>query len=216
VCLAVDGKLIAIKEQGGEYTHAENLTLFIQDILQQTKHLTTNIDAIAVSEGPGSYTGLRIGVSVAKGLCYSLDKPLISINTLQHFAYSISKKYNNSENNTLFCPMIDARRMEVYCGLYDINNNMVKPTEAAVITENSFNDYLNYNKIIFFGNGSAKCIGVLKNSNALFLNNIEITSSSMVDIAYKKWEKKNYASIRDFEPYYLKDFLLKNKLQLDN
>src|ERR1035437_1587087 len=117
VSLGKDGKLLALKEQNGDYSHAENLTLFIEDVLKQANVKVTELDAIAVSKGPGSYTGLRIGVSTAKGLCYSLDKPLTAIETLKHMSLSVSEIINSQSliHNSLFCPMIDARRMEVYC-----------------------------------------------------------------------------------------------------
>ena len=123
VSLAKDGKLLSLKEQNGDYSHAENLTLFIEDVCKQANIKLSQIDAVAVSKGPGSYTGLRIGVSTAKGLCFSLDKPLISISTLLSITQSIvqSSKFK-IENSDLFCPMLDARRMEVYCAMYDFQN----------------------------------------------------------------------------------------------
>ena len=158
VSLGKDGKLLAIKEQNGGYSHSENLTLFIEDVLQQTGNKISEIDAIAVSKGPGSYTGLRIGVSTAKGLCYALGKPLLAINTLLSITQSIVQNSKfKVESADLFCPMLDARRMEVYCAIYDLQGNEMRATAAEIIDENSFSDILKTKKIVFFGDGSAKC-----------------------------------------------------------
>ena len=153
VAISNGDKLLAIKEEGGEYSHSEKLTVFIQDVLKESGKKIADIDVIAVSKGPGSYTGLRIGVSVAKGLCYSLNKPLVSVDTLQAMALgaSINGEYD------LYCPMIDARRMEVYTALYDINNKVVQPVSAKIIDESSFDENLKDNQIVFFGDGAHKC-----------------------------------------------------------
>ena len=146
VSLAKDGELLALKEINGDYSHAENLTLFIEDVCKQTNLKLSDVDAIAVSKGPGSYTGLRIGVSTAKGLCYSLEKPLISINTLQHVALSVLTS-NIQHPTSLLCAMLDARRMEVYCAIYDLQLNCIKETAAEIIDEYSFSDFFVKNKI---------------------------------------------------------------------
>jgi tRNA threonylcarbamoyladenosine biosynthesis protein TsaB len=142
VSLAKDGRLLELKEQNGDYTHSENLTLFIQEVCKKACVQLSDIDTIAVSKGPGSYTGLRIGVSTAKGLCYSLNKPLIAINTLKHIALSVSENFTSVNSKfdlsqeTLFCAMLDARRMEVYCGIYDSSNKEVVSTAAEIIDHN--------------------------------------------------------------------------------
>jgi len=212
VSLAKDGKVIACKEQNGEYSHAENLTLFIQDVFIQSRINLKDIDAVAVSMGPGSYTGLRIGVSVAKGLCYSLDKPLIAVNTLQHLALSVSsqKEFDKNEKNNLFCPMIDARRMEVYYSMFDIANKEVMPIAAEVIDENSFADLLLDHTIYFFGNGAKKCEELLApNKNAFFINNVQLSANNMVSLSYKAFINNAFEDVSLFEPFYLKDFLIK-------
>lgn len=212
VSLAKDGKVIACKEQNGEYSHAENLTLFIQDVFIQSNINLKDIDAVAVSMGPGSYTGLRIGVSVAKGLCYSLDKPLIAVNTLQHLALSVSSKeeFGKNEKNKLFCPMIDARRMEVYYSIFYIANTERLPIAAEVIDANSFADLLVDNTIYFFGNGAKKCEGLLSvNKNAFFINDVELSANNMVFLSDKAFNNNKFEDVSLFEPFYLKDFLIK-------
>lgn len=212
VSLAKDGTTIAVKELGGEYTHAENLTLFMQDVLHQAGITFKEIDAVAVSEGPGSYTGLRIGVSAAKGLCYALNKPLIAVDTLQHFALSVSQNVSYRDSEALYSPMIDARRMEVYNAIYDSDNKPVLPTGARIINKESFSELIRQHKIYFFGNGAAKCKDVLGNAlNAIFVSDIELSATSMSAISFKLFEKQQYQDLAYFEPRYLKDFIIKSK-----
>jgi tRNA threonylcarbamoyladenosine biosynthesis protein TsaB len=212
VSLSKDGKLLALKEQNGDYSHAENLTLFIEDVLQQSNLSLAEIDAVAVSKGPGSYTGLRIGVSTAKGLCYSLDKPLIAINTLQHTAYSIISNFNIQYPTALYCPMLDARRMEVYCAIYDSKGKEIKPTAAEIIDEHSFTDLLKEYTICFFGDGSAKCKEVLsQNRNALFLDDVVPSAKNMIILSEQAFQNKAFEDVAYFEPFYLKDFVAGKK-----
>lgn len=215
VSLAKDGVLLAIKELNEDYTHAENLTVFIEDVLKQSQLKLEDIDAIAVSKGPGSYTGLRIGVSTAKGLCYSADKPLIAINTLEHLAAAviIANPTSNAQHSTsLFCPMIDARRMEVYCAVYDFNGNEIKPTAAEIIDEHSFSELLKDNTICFFGDGSAKCQEVLAgNKNAVFIPDIVPSAKDMITLSEKHFNEKRFEDVAYFEPFYLKDFVAGKK-----
>jgi len=214
VSLAKDGELLAFKEINGDYSHAENLTLFIEDVFKQAGLKLNTIDAVAVSKGPGSYTGLRIGVSTAKGLCYSLDKPLIAINTLEHISLSLSKTLNSqlSTLNSLFCPMLDARRMEVYCAIYDSQNKNVMPTAALIIDGNSFAEYLKENTVYFFGDGAAKCKQTLSgNKNAVFIDNILPSAKNMITLSEKAFNKKQFEDVAYFEPFYLKDFVAGKK-----
>jgi tRNA threonylcarbamoyladenosine biosynthesis protein TsaB len=209
VSLAKDGVLLALKEQDGDYSHAENLTLFIEDVCVQANIKLSDVDAIAVSKGPGSYTGLRIGVSTAKGLCYSLDKPLIAINTLQHLSLSVS---DNFKSDALFCPMIDARRMEVYCAIYDSSNKEINPTAAEIIDERSFDDLLTKNQIVFFGDGAEKCKEILsKNKNALFVDNVFPSAKNMIPPSEKAFINGQFEDVAYFEPFYLKDFMIIKK-----
>jgi tRNA threonylcarbamoyladenosine biosynthesis protein TsaB len=215
VSLGKDGQLLALKEHFGDYSHSENLTLFIEDVLQQANLKLSDIDAIAVSKGPGSYTGLRIGVSTAKGLCYSLDKPLIASPTLKCLAHTISNSKLQISDSALFCPMIDARRMEVYCAVYDVNNKEIKSTAAEIIDENSFVDLLKENTIYFFGDGAEKCKSVLsKNKNAIFLDDIFPSAKNMIPLSEQAFNNKQFEDIAYFEPFYLKDFVAGKKKEI--
>lgn len=216
VSIAKDGELLTVKEINGDYSHSENLTLFIQDVCLQANIKLSDIDAIAVSKGPGSYTGLRIGVSTAKGLCYSLNKPLIAIHTLQHLALSVSEKFRshpkydqNTSATTLFCPMLDARRMEVYCAIYDSSNKEIVPTAAEIIDEHSFTELFRSHRLIFFGNGACKCKNVLSiNTNAVFIDDVTLSSTNMISLSERAFSNKKFEDIAYFEPFYLKDFMI--------
>ncbi len=210
VALAGDGQLLALKEQDGDYSHAENLTLFIEDAMKQTGAKFADIDAVSISKGPGSYTGLRIGVSTAKGLCYSLNKPLIAIDTLQYLSRVVSQK--KQIKSALFCPMFDARRMEVYCAIYDSSNKIIKPTAAEIIDENSFAHLLSKNVIYFFGNGAGKCKKVLAgNKNAVFIDEIVPSAADMITLSEEAFKNKIVEDVAYFEPFYLKDFIVGKK-----
>lgn len=214
VSLSKDGQLLAVKEQNGDYSHAENLTLFIEDVLKQADIKLSAVDAIAVSKGPGSYTGLRIGVSTAKGLCYSLNKPLIAISTLQHISLSVSEdsKYKGSDLKSHFCPMLDARRMEVYCAMFDSLNNEIRPITAEIVDEHSFSDLLNNQVIYFFGDGAAKCKNVLSaNKNAIFIDDIFPSAKNMISLSEQAFVNKEFEDVAYFEPFYLKDFVAGKK-----
>jgi tRNA threonylcarbamoyladenosine biosynthesis protein TsaB len=212
VSLAKDGCILALKEINGDYSHAENLTLFIVDVCKQANLQLSDVDAIAVSKGPGSYTGLRIGVSTAKGLCYSLNKPLIAINTLISMTHDVNSSVGGQHPTTLFCPMIDARRMEVYCAIYDAELKCMKEVAAEIIDENSFSEVLLKNKIVFYGDGAFKCWEVLsKNKNAMFLDKIVPSAKGMVMLSEKAFNEKQFEDVAYFEPFYLKDFVAGKK-----
>ena len=217
VSLAKDGQLMAFKEHNGDYSHAENLTLFIEDVLLQAGVKLQIVDAIAVSMGPGSYTGLRIGVSAAKGLCYALDKPLIAISTLKHLAFSISNNLITTiDNDKLqFCPMLDARRMEVYCAIFDFSNNEIKPTAAEIMDKNSFSGFLNEKISYFFGDGAAKCKELLSvHENIIFIDNVFPSAINMIALSEQAYINKQFEDIAYFEPFYLKDFIAGKKKSL--
>lgn len=210
VALSKDGQLLALKEINNDYTHAENLTIFIDEVFQQAGLSLNQVDAIAVSKGPGSYTGLRIGVSTAKGLCYSLDKPLIALNTLQHSAFGCSLKHGGAD--ALYCPMIDARRMEVYCAVYDKNNNPLLATTAEIIDEHSFKDLLEKKTVYFFGDGAEKCKTVLqKNANAFFIDHLYPSATNMILLSEESYKHNAFEDVAYFEPFYLKDFIAGKK-----
>ncbi|QXV64952.1 tRNA (adenosine(37)-N6)-threonylcarbamoyltransferase complex dimerization subunit type 1 TsaB [Mucilaginibacter sp. 21P] len=211
VALAADGELISFKEINERNIHAEVVTVYINDLIKQQNATYDNIDAIAVSCGPGSYTGLRIGVSTAKGLCFALDKPLIAVNTLEAMAKGVAQRIDLS-TDTLLCPMIDARRMEVYTAVYKADGTLVKPTAAEIITDESFANLLLNNKVLFFGDGAAKCIDVLgQNPNALFDTDFSNSACDLTALAQQKFADKEFEDVAYFEPYYLKDFIAGKK-----
>jgi len=210
VALSENGKLLSLKEENKGLKHADNITLFIMHVLKESGKKITDLDAVALSSGPGSYTGLRIGTSTAKGLCYALDKPLISVSTLQSLTLNAILKI--SEESALFCPMIDARRMEVFCAVYDHQLNETETPSSKIIDEDSFSALLKSRKIFFFGDGAEKCKPVLANqSNAVFIDNIYPSAAFMISIAEKKYLKKQFEDTALFVPFYLKEFVDGNK-----
>lgn len=206
VSISYNGTLVAIKESSTANSHSEMLATFIDEIIKEAKLSLKDLDAIAVSMGPGSYTGLRIGVSSAKGLCYSLEKPLIAVSTLQSMAYGMAKLIDIKSG--LLCPMIDARRMEVYASLFNKKNEEVREIKAEIIDDNSFNEYLNSNTVYFAGDGAEKCKETLSIfQNAKFIDDFVISSKDMIEIATSKFSTKDFVNLAYFEPFYLKDFI---------
>ena len=204
VSLAKNGELLALKElNDGNYSHGEQLHVFINAILKESGKTVNDVDAIAVSKGPGSYTGLRIGVSTAKGLCFSLDIPLISISTLTSLANTIAV-----EKSMIIVPLLDARRMEVYSAVFDNNYNQIRETKAEIINENSFSEYLSKGKVYFLGDGAEKCKTVIKNDNAIFLDGYFPSAKQMAGFSYEKHKKNDIEDVAYFEPFYLKDFMV--------
>ncbi|MDY7396238.1 tRNA (adenosine(37)-N6)-threonylcarbamoyltransferase complex dimerization subunit type 1 TsaB [Aureibaculum sp. 2210JD6-5] len=204
VSLAEKGVLLTLEElNDGNYSHGEQLHLFIQKVLKDAQKYIKDIDAVAISKGPGSYTGLRIGVSTAKGLCFSLDKPLISISTLTSLANAIS-----TDGNSVIVPLLDARRMEVYSAVFDNNLNQVRETKAEIISENSFSEYLSKGKVYFLGDGTEKCKSVIKVDNANFLDGYYPSARQMAKLSYNKYKKNDIEDVAYFEPFYLKDFMV--------
>jgi len=203
VSIADKGKIIAIKElNNGNYSHAEVLHPFIVAILKEANINTNQIDAVAVSKGPGSYTGLRIGVSAAKGLCFAFDKPLISIDTLTSLSLSISI------DEGFIVPMLDARRLEVYAAVFDEKNQKVREIKADIIDENSFLEYLKINKVYFLGDGAHKCKDIIIHKNAVFVDAKFPSAKEMALLSYNKYQKNDTESVAYFEPFYLKDFVV--------
>ena len=203
VALSNNGETIDLEESFEDKTHAELLTVFIEKILERNSLSTKDLSAIAVSEGPGSYTGLRIGLSVAKGLCYGLDIPLIFIPTLEAMANGANKSI---DDNYLLCPMIDARRMEVYTALYNSKLKKEVDIHAKIIDSDSFKNNLENNRIVFFGTGSDKCKADICSSNAVFLDNSFVSSQFMSDLSYHKFIGKSFENLAYCEPFYLKEF----------
>lgn len=219
VVLSKDGEILFEKESAEGLNHSELLTVFIEELFAENNLQMHILDAVAVSKGPGSYTGLRIGVSVAKGLCYALDIPLIAVGTLDAMGFYASQNLNHSEvssaTRVLFCPMIDARRMEVYTALYDFKGENIKPVSAEIINENSFSSLLKEHKIQFFGNGAAKCKHLLTHANALFDGPSKTSARFMQNLTERKYNNKEFENVAYFEPFYLKNFVAtipKNKI----
>ncbi|MEO6149538.1 MAG: tRNA (adenosine(37)-N6)-threonylcarbamoyltransferase complex dimerization subunit type 1 TsaB [Mucilaginibacter sp.] len=213
VALTRDGKVMGLKQIDQRNIHAEVITLFIDELLKANNLVYTELDAIAVSSGPGSYTGLRIGISTAKGLCFALDKPLIAIETLTAMADGLREgQAAFISDEALLCPMIDARRMEVYTALFTAHGQRVKPTTAEIIDENSFSAELQNGKVIFFGDGAEKCretLGV--NPNAVFLPGFVNSASYLSKKAFEKLATGEFEDVAYFEPFYLKDFIAGKK-----
>jgi tRNA threonylcarbamoyladenosine biosynthesis protein TsaB len=206
VAIHDQGKLVSTREIHIEHSHASKLAVLIDEVINDARIAIDKLKAVAVSSGPGSYTGLRIGTSTAKGLCYALDIPLISIGSLELLAYQMSKQ---NPSQAFLCPMIDARRMEVYCEVFDSSLNVIQPIEAKVIEPSSFADLLDKNEIIFFGDGSDKCKDQIIHSNAKFVSDIYAAASEMGAPVYEKFKNQELENLADFEPHYLKEFLIK-------
>ena len=189
------------------YSHSELLNKYIEQVLERINVNLSDLDAICVGKGPGSYTGLRVGSSSAKGLCYALDIPLISLSSLDIMMYEAIDLYPSFD---LYCPMIDARRMEVFSAVYNNENKIIQEVSAEVIDEKSYQCY-SEDKILFFGDGSAKCKHLINNVNAEFIEDIFPCSKNMGEFAYKKFQKEDFEDLAYFEPFYLKDFLIRKK-----
>ncbi len=212
VTISKNGELLYLKETLEGLSHSELLTVFIEELLAENAFKLNDLDAIAVSKGPGSYTGLRIGVSVAKGLCYGLGIPLIAVNSLETMGIIAAL---NSNEKMLFCPMIDARRMEVYTALYNSKGEEIKPVSAEIIENDFLAEYLEDNKILFFGNGAEKCKSQIKHPNAIYNGPAKTSAQFMQKLTETKYNKKEFEDVAYFEPFYLKDFVAtipKNKI----
>jgi tRNA threonylcarbamoyladenosine biosynthesis protein TsaB len=212
VCSAAihdEGKLMAGAEVHLEYSHASKLAKLIDEVKALADVKTKQIEAVASSSGPGSYTGLRIGTSLAKGLCYALNIPLITINTLELLAYKVR---SSNISDSFFCPMIDARRMEVYCQVFESSLQPIEPIAAKIIDEQSFENYLDIKPVIFFGNGAEKCRTIIRHHNAIFLNGINPSATELGELAFPMFKKGHTDDLIHFVPLYLKEFLIKKPL----
>jgi tRNA threonylcarbamoyladenosine biosynthesis protein TsaB len=204
VAVLENDNIVYEKNSAEANSHSSKLGVFVEKAL---KHAGNKIDAVAISSGPGSYTGLRIGVSMAKGLCYGLKSPLISVPTLEIMASKAIRQAGDMD--CLYCPMIDARRMEVYSALYDSELNVISETTAEIITEMSYSGILEKRKICFFGNGAGKCENVIDSANALFIKEIYPLASDMCVLSTKRFEESKFEDVAYFEPFYLKEFVAK-------
>ena len=206
VSLSKDGETLVLKEDNSlGYSHAETLHLFIDEVFKGLNIKPSGIDAVAVSKGPGSYTGLRIGVSSAKGLCFALDKPLIAIDTLESLAHQVNIKEG------FIVAMLDARRMEVYSAIYDANLEAYRGVEAEILTEKSYSSLLETNKVYFIGNGVEKTKGLIQHPNAVFIEGKLPSANEMASLVEFKYKKSDTEDVAYFEPYYLKDFIALKK-----
>ena len=214
VALSEDGAVLFSKEDFNGPQHAVTLGVFIDEVLSMADSHAKLIDAVAVSCGPGSYTGLRIGASMAKGICYGRNIPLIALPTLKVLSVPILLMDELPED-ALLCPMIDARRMEVYSAIYDRALNPVKEVSADIIDSNSYTEYLNDHPVFFFGNGASKCKEVIKHPNARFFDDIQPLARWMFPLADRQFLNKEFQDVAYFEPFYLKEFvatIAKNKV----
>lgn len=206
VALHSDSAVLGTSDLHISQRASSQLTVMIDELLKRCDVQPNALNAVAVSAGPGSYTGLRIGVATAKGMCFALGLPLIAINTLESMVTKIANHY---KDNVIFCPMLDARRMEVYCLLTNNKLEILEPTQAKVIDTESFLKVLESNKVIFFGNGAAKCKEMITHTNAVFLKDVVPSATQVGNLAYKRFTAQQFENLADFEPYYLKDFLIK-------
>lgn len=206
VALTRAGEVVACRENSDGNSHARILLPFVEEVLNEAQVKPQELAAVAVSMGPGSYTGLRIGTSTAKGLCYAMEIPLIAVPTLQIIAAGAQK--NLPENtNVVFCPMLDARRMEVFTAQYDRNLNPLNEVQAVVVDENTFSEPLKNQKIIFCGNGAEKCRPLYENHPNAIFNLTPVSARNMAGIALKKHTEKQWEDLAYFTPLYGKDYV---------
>ncbi len=211
VALSEMGRLIEYRDlNNGQFSHSEKLHLFIEDVLSNANKKIEDLEAIVISKGPGSYTGLRIGVSAAKGLCYGLNIPLISINTLDVLCLSYLA-LNTVQSDDILIPMIDARRMEVYTGVYTSQLLPIEATQALILDNNSFNSYNTIKKYHFFGDGASKASGLFTDRNAVFNSSIYPSAKNIAKKSYELFLNQEFENTAYFEPFYLKDFVDGNK-----
>lgn len=207
VALAQNHRVLSELREDTPNAHSTLLTVLIEKLLAQTGYQAEDLDALAVSSGPGSYTGLRIGVSVAKGICFAIDKPLIAITSLEILTAHFLQKAPDVTDQDLLCPMIDARRMEVYSALYRNNLSVAREVLAEIIDENSYQADLKHQRIYFFGDGAAKCRATIAHPHAHFVEDVVPLASAMASLAVSRFEAKLCEDVAYFEPFYLKSFM---------
>ncbi len=212
VALSVDGSVVSQRETSEDRSHASKLTVFIKEILAEKGIGVHDLDAVAVGKGPGSYTGLRIGVSTAKGLCYGANLPLIAVGTLrilfnQLAAFPEVIQPLLDKPGTLFCPMIDARRMEVFTCLFNSRGDEVEPVSARIIEQDTYSGLLSGHTLVFFGSGMDKCRNTLEGQHAVFVPDVWPHAASLALLAEQKYSLQEFENIAYFEPFYLKDFM---------
>ncbi|WP_147678895.1 tRNA (adenosine(37)-N6)-threonylcarbamoyltransferase complex dimerization subunit type 1 TsaB [Algibacter pacificus] len=202
VSISKNGKTVVLKEDNDKsYSHAERLHVYIDEALKEAGIKSVDLSAIAISKGPGSYTGLRIGVSAAKGLCFALDKPLIAVPTLEALAHQVKLEHG------IVISMLDARRMEVYSAIYDSNYKEIRETQAQILDENAFAENLQNGNVYFIGNGVEKTKTLINHPNAIFVEGKLPSANDMSVLAFHKFNNNDFEDVAYFEPYYLKDFV---------
>lgn len=214
VAVSEDGKVIFDKADRTGNNHAEALGSFVDEAMSFADSHAIPLDAVAVSSGPGSYTGLRIGVSMAKGVCYALNLPLLSVPTLELMCVPVLLRNEEIEDEALLCPMIDARRMEVYAALYDRALKPVRGIQADVVDTDTYRQWLEDRPVYFFGNGAAKCMDTINHPNAHLIEGIEPVAKWMMPLAERKMLNDIHEDVAYFVPYYLKDFVAKQPKDL--
>lgn len=211
VALILDGLFLDMIESKEGQNHARLVTVFAEELLRRNNLSSKDLSAVAVSKGPGSYTGLRIGVSTAKGICYALHLPLIAVGTLEAMTHHVILNravWGIPQNkNVLFCPMIDARRMEVFSMLYDAEGSILSPISAVVVDDLFLARELTENNVVFFGNGAEKCKNIITSPNALFIGNVDASAKYSCNLAWQLYNKNQFEDVAYFEPFYLKDFV---------
>jgi tRNA threonylcarbamoyladenosine biosynthesis protein TsaB len=204
-----EGKLLALEITEVPNSAASQLAVMIDKLLGASGFSSRDLGAVAVSSGPGSYTGLRIGVATAKGICYALDIPLIAMNSLELMAAQVNE---SNRNGSLLCPMIDARRMEVYTMLLDRDLGVIEPVQARIIDASSYEETLEGNEVLFFGNGAGKCRSVISHDRAKFIDGVFPSAAWLGRRAFDRFREGKFEDVMEFEPFYLKDFIAKNAL----
>lgn len=209
VAISENGNIISYRDSANDRSHSILLAVYIDEVLIESNLAVSDLDAVAISKGPGSYTGLRIGVSSAKGLCYGSGKPLIAVSTLQAMCFGVDKiKLQKQKGSDFyFAPMLDARRMEVYTAVYDNNYEVQQEVNAHILDENSFDTFLDEKPVIFFGSGAQKFKDIIDHKNAVFVDDYLHSARFMSGIAESKFENKKFEDVAYFEPFYLKDFV---------
>lgn len=204
VALSRDGQVVSFRERNEPNIHASQLTVFIEAVMKEARVKFKDLSAVAVSKGPGSYTGLRIGVSTAKGLCYALNIPLIAIETLKAMASGFRASADELNEKNRLCPMIDARRMEVYMSVFTPDLETLEPVQARILDEQSFDSYP---AITLFGDGALKCEALFGNRSGIRIAEFENSARHLAPLAFAKFEDKDFEDVAYFEPFYLKDFV---------
>lgn len=214
VAVSQDGACIFDKEDHSGPNHAERLGAFVDEALSFIDNHAIPLDAVAVSCGPGSYTGLRIGVSMAKGICYGRDVKLLAVPTLELLCVPVLLREMVTDNDALLCPMLDARRMEVYAQLFTRSLREVRPIQADVVDADTYREYLDKHPVYFFGNGAMKCKEVIDHPNAHFIEGIEALAKNMLPLAERRMAREEFEDVAYFVPFYLKDFVAKQPRKL--